>query len=63
MKRQDGIALAKRLHTDGWSYGMIARRFSVSKGTAWNYVNRTSGPVELQPYQRPYFTGGPGRAV
>lgn len=40
--RQDAIALAKRLHADGWSYGMIARRLGVSKGTAWNYVNRAS---------------------
>ncbi len=42
MQRQDAISLSKRLHSDGWSYGMIARRLGVSKGTAWNYVNRVS---------------------
>jgi hypothetical protein len=39
-RRQEAIALAKRLHSEGWSYTMIERRLGVSKGTAWNYVNR-----------------------
>ena len=39
-RREEAIALARRLHEQGWSFGMIARRLGVSKGTAWNYVNR-----------------------
>ena len=38
-RREEAIAQAKRLHGQGWSYGMIRRRLGVSKGTAWNYVN------------------------
>ncbi len=38
-RREESIGQARRLHAQGWSYGMIARRLGVSKGTAWNYVN------------------------
>ncbi len=41
-RREESIGQARRLHAQGWSYGMIARRLGVSKGTAWNYVNAQS---------------------
>lgn len=28
------------MHQQGFSFGAIAKRIGVAKGTAWNYVNR-----------------------
>ncbi len=38
-KRRRLIARARELHRQGFSYGAIAKRLGISKGTAWNYVN------------------------